>query len=184
MRMLLIKLIKMLSNEVKVEMNTSELTHWGIKGMKWGVRRYQNKDGSLTAAGEKRYGNKMDDPYFANDLKKYGVKSADKINQLTTKKGYTHRQAATYVTNMQKSKRELTKVVAGTTAITAASAIGAYYVSSKEFRSKLGGAIAKAKNMVDQYNNVTVIDKNGSVLAKYHQNIKVGKDIVDELLRR
>lgn len=31
-----------------------ELTHWGIKGMKWGIRRYQNKDGSLTAAGKKR----------------------------------------------------------------------------------------------------------------------------------
>ena len=34
--------------------NSNELTHWGIKGMKWGVRRYQNKDGSLTAAGKKR----------------------------------------------------------------------------------------------------------------------------------
>lgn len=32
-----------------------ELYHWGIKGMKWGVRRYQNKDGSLTAAGRKHY---------------------------------------------------------------------------------------------------------------------------------
>lgn len=32
-----------------------ELYHWGIKGMKWGVRRYQNKDGSLTKAGRKRY---------------------------------------------------------------------------------------------------------------------------------
>ena len=32
-----------------------ELYHWGIKGMKWGVRRYQNKDGSLTPAGKKRY---------------------------------------------------------------------------------------------------------------------------------
>ena len=31
-----------------------ELYHWGIKGMKWGVRRYQNKDGSLTPAGKKR----------------------------------------------------------------------------------------------------------------------------------
>ena len=31
-----------------------EFYHWGIKGMKWGVRRYQNKDGSLTPAGQKR----------------------------------------------------------------------------------------------------------------------------------
>jgi hypothetical protein len=32
----------------------NELRHWGVKGMKWGIRRYQNKDGSLTPAGKKR----------------------------------------------------------------------------------------------------------------------------------
>lgn len=36
-------------------MNADELKHYGIKGMKWGVRRFQNKDGSLTADGRKRY---------------------------------------------------------------------------------------------------------------------------------
>ena len=36
-------------------MERTYIQHWGIKGMKWGVRRYQNKDGSLTPEGEKRY---------------------------------------------------------------------------------------------------------------------------------
>ena len=40
-------------------MQSEELAHHGIRGMKWGVRRFQNKDGSLTAAGKKRYGKKV-----------------------------------------------------------------------------------------------------------------------------
>ena len=41
----------------------SELAHHGIKGQKWGVRRFRNKDGSLTPAGKRRYksGDRMDD---------------------------------------------------------------------------------------------------------------------------
>ena len=50
-----------------------ELYHWGIKGQKWGVRRYQNKDGSLTKAGKKRY---SDDPKVVKS--KAAVKRASK----------------------------------------------------------------------------------------------------------
>lgn len=35
-------------------MEVDVLQHHGVKGMKWGIRRYQNKDGSLTPAGKKR----------------------------------------------------------------------------------------------------------------------------------
>ena len=35
-------------------MNSTYLEHHGIKGMRWGIRRYQNKDGSLTPAGKRR----------------------------------------------------------------------------------------------------------------------------------
>lgn len=36
-------------------MNGIEMYHHGIKGQRWGIRRYQNKDGSLTEAGQRRY---------------------------------------------------------------------------------------------------------------------------------
>lgn len=36
------------------------LYHHGVKGQKWGVRRYQNKDGSLTSAGKRRYASSSD----------------------------------------------------------------------------------------------------------------------------
>lgn len=38
-----------------MNMTELELYHYGIKGQKWGTRRYQNKDGSLTPAGKQRY---------------------------------------------------------------------------------------------------------------------------------
>ena len=55
----------------------NELYHHGVKGQKWGVRRYQNKDGSLTLAGKKR-ALKMQDQYtrFSNN-KKYRDKDGN-----------------------------------------------------------------------------------------------------------
>ena len=39
---------------------TDELYHHGIKGQRWGIRRYQNPDGTLTEAGRKRYGSSVE----------------------------------------------------------------------------------------------------------------------------
>lgn len=52
-------------------------THHGILGQKWGIRRYQNKDGSLTEAGKARL-DKRDD--------KWAIKNSEKITEKARKK--------------------------------------------------------------------------------------------------
>ena len=40
-------------------MSNTELYHHGVKGQRWGIRRYQNKDGSLTSYGKRRYAKEL-----------------------------------------------------------------------------------------------------------------------------
>lgn len=63
-----------------------ELYHWGIKGMKWGVRRYQNKDGSLTAAGRKHYASENEKLKAREKVIKGREKAAARQAKLDAKK--------------------------------------------------------------------------------------------------
>ena len=65
-----------------------ELYHHGIKGMKWGVRRYQNKDGSLTDAGKNRKYNKRNMKNAdTQNLDKWGTDKDHNILYISGKSG-------------------------------------------------------------------------------------------------
>ena len=59
------------------------LAHHGIKGMKWGLRRFRNEDGTLTEAGKKRYS----DDQFKRDKSVYGRAGAKRIQKRVEKNG-------------------------------------------------------------------------------------------------
>lgn len=86
-----------------MEYYNDELYHFGRKGMKWGERRYQNKDGTLTEAGKKRYARDAREKEF----NKYD-ESTGKYYKQSKKNGRTDLEADAkrYVAeDMQRTKR-------------------------------------------------------------------------------
>lgn len=78
-------------------MGDYELMHYGIKGMKWGVRRYRRKDGTLIKAGKKRLTKEASDYYKQEADKRFrsgasrireieGILNTDKVTKLSDSK--------------------------------------------------------------------------------------------------
>lgn len=70
--------------EFQILRHSNELYHHGIIGMKWGVRRYQNKDGTLTEEGKKRYLNS--DGTYTKEGERQLSKTVRKIEKTAMKK--------------------------------------------------------------------------------------------------
>lgn len=60
-------------------LDEDESEHYGVLGMKWGIRRYQNKDGTLTPAGKKRYAGDTPEQIERSERRKAKVIKGAKI---------------------------------------------------------------------------------------------------------
>lgn len=88
-------------------MDNNELMHHGVVGMKWGVRRYQNKDGSLTAAGKKRYEKEMAKLREEEKSIKAREQTKAKLDKLESKrKELDERKQALESNKSRRSKKE------------------------------------------------------------------------------
>lgn len=107
-------------------MENNSLAHWGIKGMKWGRRRYQNADGSLTPAGKKRYDDSHEDYRRAHDNKKVSQMS-DRELQARNNRLQMEQNYARLTQKTSKGKKMVNAFVAGGATIAAvATAYGQY----------------------------------------------------------
>ena len=107
-----------------------ELYHHGIMGQRWGIRRYQNEDGTLTEAGKARYGNIHESSTYTNkygetikydstrkqkDYNNYGEKGEKRIEKRLDSGNYRTYQEA----QKEEQKRKNIKALAITLPVTA-----------------------------------------------------------------
>lgn len=111
--------------------HSDELMHHGIKGQKWGLRRYQNPDGSLTPEGQVRYGGKT----HISELSNEELADLDAANRMADE---------------EERKSENTKKalkIGGIIIGTAVIAAGAAFIASKLSKSKTTEEINRSINI-------------------------------------
>lgn len=91
-------------------MENNSLTHYGILGMKWGVRRYQNKDGSYTSTGKKR---KLKDYIHEDYANAHSKKSVKSMSNAELKARNNRLQMEQQYANLTKKTSRGKKVVQG-----------------------------------------------------------------------
>ena len=172
-----------------------ELYHHGIKGQKWGVRRFQNKDGSLTPAGKKRY----DEPNSHSDKKEkqYKIPQNKSLHRLKLEDKYKQQGFSKEEAEQKAAKRIKTEMyIAAAAAVTVASCV-AYakykgYTSDKVLKSnsEFQRIMQLAENAeIREGRQYLSFDKNDKIKYKgllgdvFNNNIQMRKGWGDDALK-
>ena len=95
----------------------NEIYHYGILGMKWGVRRYQNPDGTLTDSGKRRKKQNILRQTRRDSMSKMSdAELREKVNRLMLEKQYTDLSAPT-VKKGESVAKKIVAVAGGVTAV-------------------------------------------------------------------
>lgn len=147
-----------------------DLCHYGIKGMRWGVRRFQKEDGTLTSAGKQRYSTND----RARDSRIYGERGMKRIEK-RMQKGATKKSAR---------RREMARQVGVGLALSIGIPVAGLTISNLSDKGYFKKGAQAIKDMYNSRFNVSVLDSSGKVIHRYKDTIKVGENMAKALLRR
>lgn len=150
-------------------MDKNSLTHHGTKGMKWYIRRYQNKDGSLTPEGKKRYGKPEDDKETYEKNKQQALKSGSAKEVLKYKGDLTQQEMKNAI---ERIRWEQDMQSIASKEVSAGKAKADKFFNSVETVTGYADKAAKAWNMAANIYNA--MGTNHKMLPKIDTNITSG----------
>lgn len=144
---------------MKVLYETSfTLSHHGIKGQRWGVRRFQNKDGTLTAKGKKRYKDSGED---VKNMSNEELRA--RINRLRNEKTYM---------DLTKKESKISKVA---DSFQKKSSLASKSVETQKNLTKLKGGKTEAYDVAGQ--GIKAVNKSASIAKKVDKMVTEPKHV-------